>query len=184
GELERNAAGDHPFFAAGADEEEILLPVVEEAEVALRIALAGWCRRHRRRRGPRLARALDDGGTGRRRAVVLHETADAIERLGGDAAAVAQPPGELAVVDGAAAEGRFRKAAMPAVVGDLLQQFLRVHGLEALRFRSKPARAALPGTASVRRNQATANQARARGSTTKRPTARVGRLMGQSPTAK
>ena len=41
-------------------------------------------------------------------AVARHEAADAVERLGGDAAAVAKPAGELAVVDRAAAEGGFR----------------------------------------------------------------------------
>ena len=41
GELERDAIGDHPLFAAGIDEEEIFLPVVEEAEVALRVVVAG-----------------------------------------------------------------------------------------------------------------------------------------------
>src|SRR5262249_14514767 len=84
----------------------------------------------------RVARALDDGGTRNRVAVGLHEAADAVERLGGDAAAAAQPRGELAVVDGAPAEGRFRKPAVPAIVGDLLQQVLRVHGLYASTFRS------------------------------------------------
>src|SRR5215467_2322468 len=39
--LERDAIGDDPLFAAGVDEQEILLPVVEEAEVALWIVVAG-----------------------------------------------------------------------------------------------------------------------------------------------
>src|SRR6266702_3398239 len=86
--------------------------------------------------GARFARALDDGGTRKRGPVGLHEAADAVERLGGDAAAVAQPRGELAVVDGAPAEGRLRKSAVPAIVGDFLQQVLRVHGLNASTFRS------------------------------------------------
>src|SRR5215475_2806853 len=136
GDLKRDAAGDHPFFAAGIDEQQVLLPVVEEAEVALGIAFAGR-RRYRRGNGrARLARALDDGRTRNRGAVGFHEAADAVERLGGDAAAVAQPRGELAVVDGAPAEGRFRKSAVPAIVGDFLQQVLRVHGLYASTFRS------------------------------------------------
>src|SRR5262245_36579561 len=136
GDLKRDAAGDHPFFAAGIDEQQVLLPVVAEAEVALRVAFAGrrWCGRGDG--GARFARSLDDGGTRDRGAVGLHEAADAVERLGGDAAAVAQPRGELAVVDGAPAEGRFRKSAVPAIVGDLLQQVLRVHGLYASTFRS------------------------------------------------
>ena len=36
-----------------------------------------------------------------------HEAVDAVERIGRDAPAVAQPRGELAVVDGAAAEREF-----------------------------------------------------------------------------
>src|SRR5262249_54367067 len=130
----------------------------------------------------RLARALDDGGTRNRGAVGFHEAADAVERLGGDAAAVAQPRGELTVVDGAPAEGRFRKSAVPAIVGDLLQQVLRVHGLYASTFRSD-LRAPRLGTAwEGRRNQPTANQARRCPSTTKGPTAQVGRQMGCIPT--
>jgi len=43
-------------------------------------------------------------------AVLGNEGADAVERVGGDAAAVAQAVGELAVVDGAAAEGGFGQA--------------------------------------------------------------------------
>ena len=105
GEFERDPAGDHPFFAAGAHKEQIFLPVVEEAEVTLRIALAGWqlCGW-----GQRLAQALDDCGTGGGCPVHLHEAADAVECFGGDAAAVTQSRGELAVVDRAAAKGRFR----------------------------------------------------------------------------
>src|SRR5512143_2250493 len=50
----------------------------------------------------------------RRRGAARHEGADAIERVGGDAAAVAQPVGELAVVDGAAAEGRLGEPTLTA----------------------------------------------------------------------
>ena len=145
GELERDAVRHHPLFAAGVDEQQILLPVVEEAEIALRIvAVAGW------RRGGAAVGATGASGGGRRcdalrrarhhrgpragLAVRLHEGADAVERLGGDAPAVAQPAGELAVVDGAAAEGRFRKAGVAAIVGDFLQQFLRVHRGTPWRF--------------------------------------------------
>ena len=41
GELKRDTIGDDPFFAAGVDEQEIFLPIVEEAEIALRIFLTG-----------------------------------------------------------------------------------------------------------------------------------------------
>ena len=46
GELERDAVGDHPLLAAGVHEQQIFLPVVEEAEIALRVGLARF-RRHR-----------------------------------------------------------------------------------------------------------------------------------------
>src|SRR5437870_3489826 len=55
------------------------------------------------------------------------EGADAVERVGGDTAAVAQSCGELAVIDRAPAEGRLRESGMPAVVGNFLQQILSVH---------------------------------------------------------
>ena len=32
---------DHPLLAAGVDEQQIFLPIVEEAEIALRVRLAG-----------------------------------------------------------------------------------------------------------------------------------------------
>ena len=60
------------------------------------------------------------------RAVLDHEGADAVERIGGDAAAIAQAVGELAVIDGAAAEGGFGQAGLAAVVGDFLEQLLGV----------------------------------------------------------
>src|SRR5262249_39140239 len=159
------------FFAAGVDEQQVLLPIVEEAEVALGIAFAGRCRCGWGDCGARFARALDDGGTRKRGPVGLHEAADAVGGVGGGAAAVAQPRGELAVIDGAPAEGRFRKAAVATIVGDFLQQVLRVHGPT---FRSN-LRAPRLGTAcGVRRNRPTANQARGYPSTTKRPTSQVG----------
>src|SRR5262249_56252737 len=111
------------------------------------------------------------------------EAGGGVGRRGGDAAAVAQPGGELAVVDGAPAEGRFRQSAVPAIVGDFLQQVLRVHGPNASTFRSN-LRAPRLGTAcEMRRNRPTANQARRYPSTTKRPTSQVGGLMGRIPTA-
>ena len=100
GEFEPDPAGDHPLFAAGVDEQQIFLPVVEEAEVALRIGARPAARpvaRRGRRRPADAPRALDDRGTrgARGRPVAVHEGADAVERLGGDAAAVAQPAGSL-----------------------------------------------------------------------------------------
>src|SRR5215203_1045802 len=61
-------------------------------------------------------------------AVARHEAADAIECFGGDAAAVAKAAGELAVVDRAPAEGGFSQTSLPAIIGNFLQQLLRVHG--------------------------------------------------------
>ncbi len=78
--------------------------------------------------GRGIARALDDGGALALRGMRRHEAVDAVERVGGDAAAIAQPRGELAVVDGAAAEGRFGKPGLAAIVGDFVKQLLRVHG--------------------------------------------------------
>jgi hypothetical protein len=49
-----------------------------------------------------------------------HETMNAIEGVGGDAAAIAKPCGKLAVIDGAASESRFGKSGLPTIVGDFL----------------------------------------------------------------
>ena len=117
-ELEADAARDDVLLAAGIDEQEVLLAVVEEAEVAFRIRLlrrraralhgAGVDQRHQL--GGRLARA--------RRAVLRHEIVDARQRLRRDARAVAQARDELAVVDRTAAESRLRHAGTPAKIGD------------------------------------------------------------------
>src|SRR3954471_12732468 len=56
-----------------------------------------------------------------------HEFADAVERVGGDAPPVAQAARELAVVDGAASESRFRQSHLTAEIGDFLQDRV-VHG--------------------------------------------------------
>ena len=60
--------------------------------------------------------------------VRLHKTVNAVERVGGDAAAIAQPRRELAVVHRAAAEGGFGQAGAPAIIGDFRKQLLCVHG--------------------------------------------------------
>ena len=112
GELEPDPAGHHPLFAAGVDEQQVFLPVVEEAEVALWIALPGRDRGRRSRNPRRPRRPIDDRGTRgvRGHAVVVHEASDAVERLGRDPSAIAEPRGELAVIDGAAAEGGIPQA--------------------------------------------------------------------------
>ena len=132
-QFERDAARHHPLLRAGVHEQQILLPVVEETEVAQRV---GWARRMRDRhrafrahRRVQRGRALDHQRARERGLVAMarHEAADAVERLGGDAPAVAQAACELAVVDGAAAEGRFRQAHLTAEIGDFLQDDI-VHG--------------------------------------------------------
>jgi hypothetical protein len=50
-----------------------------------------------------------------------HESMDAIECVGGDAAAVAQPRSEFAVVDGAPSERGLSESRRSAIVGDFLQ---------------------------------------------------------------
>src|SRR6185312_2873667 len=64
-----------------------------------------------------------------RRAVIVarHECTDALQRVGRDPAAVAQPAGKLAVIDGATTEGRFGEPARAAEFTDLLNDLL-VHG--------------------------------------------------------
>src|SRR5262245_58531938 len=120
-----------------------------------------------------LPRSLDDGGpTCRRGAVGGDEGADAVERVGGDAPTVAQPRGELAVVDGAPAEGRLGKPGVSAIVGNFLQQILSVHdwasdaGVASLPSFLRLASCALPLRG--------ANQGIACSSTTNDPTTAVG----------
>ena len=130
GEFEPDPAGDHPLFAAGVDEQQVFLPVVEEAEVALRIALTG---RDRSRRsggtaGGRAGRSMIAG----RAAFAAVRLLSMKPRMRSSVSVVIRPPlrsraVELAVIDGTAAEGGFRKPAVPAIVGDFLQQFLGVH---------------------------------------------------------
>ena len=61
------------------------------------------------------------GATGRLDALAGQEVADALQRLGRDAGAVAQAGDELAVVDGAAAEGRLGHAGPAAELRDAVQ---------------------------------------------------------------
>ena len=62
------------------------------------------------------------GAVGRGDAVATHEGADALQRLGRDAGAVAQARDELAVVHRAAAEGRLRDAVALAELRDAVEQ--------------------------------------------------------------
>src|SRR5205085_8524193 len=59
--------------------------------------------------------------------VAGHESADALERVGGDAPAVAQAARKLAVVDCAPPKGRLRKPGLTAEIGDFPQDRV-VHG--------------------------------------------------------
>ena len=125
--------------------------------------------RHRpfaRQRCAQRGLALDHQRTRQRRLALMarHEAADAVERFGGDAPAVAQAACELAVVYGAAPEGGFRKAALAAEIGDFLQDGV-VH-------RSIPRWLIRAGA--LRR----ANQVDTFRSTTKGPTDLVGRGCG------
>ena len=113
-----------PLFAAGVDEQQIFLPVVEEAEIALRVRLArtmrgrGGGRRHAERVNLRCGcsdyrsrmGSFNHDWTGPLWRMSSHESMDAIECVGGDAAAVAQPRGELAVIDGAPSERGLRES--------------------------------------------------------------------------
>src|SRR5262245_56534031 len=80
---------------------------------------------------------LLDGG--RHGALPRDERSNAIERLGGDPPSHPQSRHQLAVVDGAAAERRFRDATSAAVVVDLLEESIGVRAHRHAR--------ALPSTA-------------------------------------
>jgi hypothetical protein len=108
GQLQADSAGDYPLLAAGADKQEVLLAVVEKAEVAL--GIGGWRRR--------LGVLIGDG-------IGLHEGAHPLHGLECDPAAVAQAARQLAVVDGAAPERGLGHAAAAAVVRNFVQQALR-----------------------------------------------------------
>src|SRR5262249_34395403 len=121
GELHADAARDHLLFAAGIDEQQVLLTVVEEAEVAGRSLLrwrlgGGDAGRGHPQQGPELGWACRCGD-----ALGGEKGADAFQRFGGDARTVAQAGHELAVVDGAAAKGRFGHAGAAAEFRDAVQ---------------------------------------------------------------
>src|SRR5262249_2043734 len=95
GELLRHPIGHHLLFAAGVDEQQVFLTVVEKAEVALAIPLRRThdCRLNRRlfRHRMSLFDRWNDDLTFRRRDVAMsvHERTDTVKRLGRYAAAVA-----------------------------------------------------------------------------------------------
>ena len=136
GELHADAARDHLLLAAGVDEQQVLLTVVEEAEVARGRALAASAWPCVACRGcadvTRSSGISSRGRGGRLDAVAGQEGADALQRLRRDAGAVAQARDELAVVDGAPAEGRLGHAGAPAELGDAVQQADRCCAIAAL----------------------------------------------------
>src|SRR5207302_916171 len=178
GELHADALCNHPFLAAGADEQQILLAVVVETEVGLRLVLrlgghgdpgliqdcapiAGQA--PGRGSQPNQTAALD-------RPVLRHERAHALHGFHGHASADAQAAHELAVVDGAPTEGRFGHADAPAVIRDLAQQLLSRHVISSSR---PPSSDWL-----LRRHYKMPRQS---GSTTILPIVKVGRIVGFIP---
>src|SRR5579875_1524198 len=127
GELEPDAGCDLPLFRAGVHEQEVFLPVVEETEITFRIAAGRRRRRRRRRRRYRPYvlhgwRVEEHAPPPRPRVgIARHEGADALERVGGNATAVAKAACQFAVIDGAPTESRLGESARPAKFGDFLQ---------------------------------------------------------------
>ena len=95
GKLQRHAVRDHSLLAAGVNEQQVFLPVLEEAEIAAGVALL----RHHFEPAHRRQAAR-----GRGRDIRL----DPLQRVDGDALALAQAMHQLAVVDGPPSERRLR----------------------------------------------------------------------------
>ena len=129
-----------------------------------------------------LARPIDNGWAFALRRICRHEAMDAIERVGGDAPAITQPRGELAVIDGAPAERGFGKSGLTTVSGDLLKQLLCIHGRLRAAWHGlpdvSPATRGRPTGFLVPARQLSGNQAVGLRSTTIMPTTRVGNIMG------
>ena len=117
-EFQPDPIGDHPLFAAGMDEQQVFLPVLEKPEIAAGIALFGRDLQAARRRHPARHGGRDIG-------------LDPVQRVDGDALALAQAMHQLAVIDRPAAEGRFRHIRLAAEFGDLAAESRRFSsGLE------------------------------------------------------
>src|SRR5271169_2261779 len=127
-----------PLLAARVDEQQIFLPVVEEAEIALRVAARlsrGRWRRARLTGGGLRCKWLQRRSGGRSRfagsfnhdwtwplwRMSSHEAMDAIKCVGCDTAAVAQPRGKFAVIHGPASKRGLCEARLPAIVRDFLE---------------------------------------------------------------
>jgi hypothetical protein len=123
GELERDAIGDLGLLAASRDEQEILLPVVEEPEPRrghIRLRLA--------------ARCADKAGGGSRfllgrgrRPAYRQIGSDLFQGFGGDPRAVAKPGNQFSVIDDTASECRFRSPRFAAKIADLTEDLLVHH---------------------------------------------------------
>src|SRR6266404_1608500 len=118
-ELQRHPLRNHPLFATGMDEQQIFLPILEEPEIAAGVAFLRRDVEAARRRYPARHRGGDMG-------------LDALEGVDRDALTLAQPVYQLAVVDGAAAEGRLRHIGPAAEFGDLAQDFVVLHRMSGL----------------------------------------------------
>ena len=94
GQFQRHPVRDHPLLAAGMDEQQVFLPVLEKAEIAAGVAFFGRDLQTPRRRHPARCGGRDIG-------------LDAIQRIDGDALALAQAMHQLAVIDRAPAERRL-----------------------------------------------------------------------------
>src|SRR5580692_3286603 len=114
GEFQRHPFRDHPLFAAGMDEQQVFLPVLEKPEIAPWIALLGRDLQSARRRCPARHRSSDIG-------------LDALEGVDGDALALAQPMHQLAVIDRPPTEGRFGNIVMAAKFGNLAEDLVVFH---------------------------------------------------------
>src|SRR4051794_37396313 len=113
-QFQRHPLRADPLFATGMDKEQVFLPVLEKTEIAARVALFRQDLRRERRRHPARHGGCDIG-------------LDAIEGIDGDALALAQAVHQLAVIDRASAERRFRHVGVAAEFGYLAQDILVFH---------------------------------------------------------
>ena len=91
-----------------------------------------FCRFSKNRKlPPGIALLGDDFEAARRRQPTRHRSGDigldAVQRVDGDALALAQPMHQLAVIDGAAAKSRLRHIHLTAVFGNLAQDLVVFH---------------------------------------------------------
>ncbi len=156
GELFGDAVRDLPLLAAGVDEQQIFLPVVEEAEIALRIAGRSRCRGAAQRRGDLTAEGAampalrPTWRVDRRRAsrgwCMRSIMVERSPRAGCDdmkpwmrssVSVVMRPPlrsraASLPSLTARRPKVDFGKAGLAAIVGNFLKELLRVHGVTPL----------------------------------------------------